>query len=258
MIRVNKRGTPPVVLISRGYPAAKAHCDAYDRGVREFSSDDSHSSIYAASEVKIALREDQHRKCAFCESRFDHIGYGDVEHFRPKAGFKQRETDKLKRPGYYWLAYDWANLFYSCQLCNQQFKRNLFPLADDRTRARSHVADIANEQPLLINPATHDPAAFLGFRKEYAFAIKGCREGRATIKHLGLNREVLAENRRKRFNDLERLHELCSLLRKAMATNPTSALRSRLTLHETALREATQDQSEYAAMARAFITSPPR
>src|SRR5207248_2896103 len=84
------------------------------------------------------------------ESFFAHTGYGDVEHFRPKGGYKQRETDELKRPGYYWLAYAWDNLFCSCQLCNQRFKRNLFPLRDGRRRARSHTHKLDKEQPLPL------------------------------------------------------------------------------------------------------------
>ncbi|WP_439630928.1 hypothetical protein [Gemmata sp.] len=256
MIRVTKRSAPPAVLTTRGVPAALAHCAAYDGGTREFPSGDFNSSIYAADEVKDALRVDQHRKCAFCESRFDHTGYGDVEHYRPKAGYKQRASDSLRRPGYYWLAYEWANLFYSCQLCNQQFKRNLFPLADGRHRARSHGADLTRERPLIVNPVSHDPAAYLGFRKEYAFAIRGCREGRATIAVLGLNRDALAEKRRERVEDLERHRQTLAALRDFVATNPVPALVARVAVHEGVLREAIEDRAEYAAMARASV--PPR
>jgi hypothetical protein len=48
----------------------------------------------------------------------------------------------LEQPGYFWLAYVWANLFLACQLCNQSFKKNLFPLADPAKRARSHLHDL--------------------------------------------------------------------------------------------------------------------
>jgi uncharacterized protein (TIGR02646 family) len=175
----------PDVLLDRGAAATRALCEAYDRGavLPEFDAD-----IYAHPTVKDALRAAQHRKCAFCESRFDHIGYGDVEHFRPKAGYKQRDADQLRQPGYYWLAYAWENLFYSCQLCNQRFKRNLFPLRDGRRRAHPRTRTIVREEPLLIDPSRLDPSEYIGFREEMAFAVNGCREGETTIQVLGLNR----------------------------------------------------------------------
>ncbi|MBP3959611.1 hypothetical protein J8F10_30570 [Gemmata sp. G18] len=255
MIRVVKLVAPPPVLASRGATQRQHHCDEYDAakddfrsGARTFTFAD---AIYAAEEVKDILRTAQHSKCAFCESHFTHTGYGDIEHFRPKGAYKQREADTLKYPGYYWLAYEWLNLFYSCQLCNQRFKRNLFPLKDGRSRARSHNHNLANEEPLLIDPATHNPPDYIGFREEYAFAVKGCREGEATIDVLGLNREELAENRRKRLQDLEALVRLCVLLRQEVTTNP--ALISELQLWEGQLQAKQQDAAEYAAMARAFL-----
>ncbi len=87
----------------------------------------------------------QHDKCAFCESKVSAIAYGDVEHFRPKAGYQQSHDDDLQRPGYYWLAYEWSNLFFSCSICNQQGKRNVFPLANPRRRATCHRDDIGLE-----------------------------------------------------------------------------------------------------------------
>ena len=60
----------------------------------------------------------------------------------------------MEQPGYFWLAYVWENLFFACQLCNQTFKQNLFPLANPtKRRARSHMDDLSAEEPLLIHPA---------------------------------------------------------------------------------------------------------
>ena len=110
------------------------------------------AGLYRSRSVKIALQKAQHDKCAICESKVTHIAYGDVEHFRPKAAYRQSTDGPLVRPGYYWLAYDWSNLLFCCQLCNQRFKRNHFPLIDPSQRAKSHNDEIGNEQPLLINP----------------------------------------------------------------------------------------------------------
>ena len=257
MIRVVKPTAPPAVLLTTGAVHRQSHCDDFDAAPDEYRSGARTfdiADVYRADEVKEALRVAQHGKCAFCESYFKHIAFGDVEHFRPKGGYRRRDGDPLRQPGYYWLAYEWSNLFYSCQLCNQQFKRNLFPLRDNRRRARSHRSDLASEQPLLIDPAAHDPAAHIGFRGEYAFARNGSREGETTIAVLGLNREGLAEVRRKRLQDLRILSELCDELRAAVATNPGPLRQAQLRERERELRERLADDAEYAALARAFVT----
>jgi len=262
MIRVAKRPAPPTMLTTRGGPAAQSHRDKYDsapneyrRGTRFFRSTDFDDAIYAASEVKNALLEDQHSKCAFCESLVQHVSYGTVEHFRPKAGYRLRRGGPLKRPGYYWLAYDWDNLFFCCQLCNEQFKENLFPLRDNRSRARSHVQDLSKERPLLVNPATQEPSHFIGFRRHIAFPVRGCREGVATIDVLGLNREKLAEYRCERLQDLQSLVELCGLLRAEVVRDPSQL--PELQQWEARLRAKQEATAEYAAMARAFLSTVP-
>ena len=113
----------------------------------------------------------------------------------PKGGVRQNDGDPLEQPGYFWLAYGWENLFFACQLCNQSFKKNLFPLVDPTRRARSHLDDLAAEQPMLIHPADEEPSAFIGFREEMAFPIDDDPRARITIEVLGLNREELAEFR---------------------------------------------------------------
>lgn len=252
MIRI-ERCPAPAILHERGEAAKDRLCDAYDRGTRTFTDKDFDASIYAAATVKAALRETQRRKCAFCESIFDHIGYGDVEHFRPKAGYKQHEADDLRRPGYYWLAYAWSNLFYSCQLCNQRFKRNLFPLKDGRRRARSHRSNLDAEEPLLVDPAARDPVRYVGFRGEYAYAVEGCREGEVTIEVLGLNREELVEVRRRHLKVLKWLVRLRDRLYKEVAADPSPKRSEELRELEDALQASRAAAGEYAAMVRAFL-----
>ncbi|MBO0699360.1 MAG: hypothetical protein J2P46_13270 [Zavarzinella sp.] len=250
MIRVVKPAAPPV-LLDRGTAATRAICAAYERGDVPPAFD---SRIYAHPTVKAALRAAQHGKCAFCESLFTHTGFGDVEHFRPKAGYQQREGERLRRPGYYWLAYDWDNLFYSCQLCNELFKRNYFPLKRPGRRARSHGDDLGKEEPLLIHPSAQDPAVYIGFRGAVAYAIRGRREGKATIAFLGLNRDTLVADRERRLEDLQDLLDLRELLRAHVATAPTSELAERLRRCEDRLRTKARDDSEYAAMVRAHLS----
>jgi uncharacterized protein (TIGR02646 family) len=253
VIRIHKPAQPPAVLQRRGPAATQQHCSAYDatpprrrRTLQfEFTAD-----IYRHESVKAALRQAQHDKCAFCESKFAHAGYGDVEHFRPKAGYCQREGDPLRRPGYYWLAYEWSNLFFSCQLCNQRFKRNLFPLRNARKRARSHHEAVEQEKPLLIDPGRTDPAAFLGFREEVTEAIRGNRVGRTTIEVLGLNRPELVEARRQRLQPIR----LLLRSRHYFALGPsTPEVEQHIEDIDAQLLSLTRDEAEYAAMMRALL-----
>ena len=106
---------------------------AFDAGSKKFEFD---SGLYGHKSIKTKLKSLQSKKCCFCEAKVPHIAHGDIEHFRPKGGYKQKDDDDLGRPGYFWLAYDWKNLYFSCQLCNQRHKKNLFPLKDPNKRAK--------------------------------------------------------------------------------------------------------------------------
>jgi uncharacterized protein (TIGR02646 family) len=256
MIRVHKPAAP-AVLSGRGVTEARKLCAAHDSspgdyrtGKRKFRLK---RSIYAHQTVKAALLEAQHHKCAFCESRVTHIAYGDVEHYRPKAGYQQREGDALRRPGYYWLAYSWDNLLFVCQLCNQERKGNLFPLRRPRARARSHSDNLNAEEPLLIDPSRLDPSDYIRFRDQYAVPVRNRREGKTTIDVLGLNREKLAEARAERLQSLRVLHDLCKHLRREIARSPSPELAERLRQHEASLWAHADDQAQYAAMARAYL-----
>ncbi len=253
MIRINKPTKAPVILRNRGVKAASLFRHQYDLDPETHKNWSFDSGIYGAKSVKNALRNAQYHKCAFCESKVSHIAYGDVEHFRPKAGYRQHPKDPLTRPGYFWLAYDWSNLPFCCQLCNQRFKRNHFPLLDSTQRAKSHHDDIKSEQPLLIHPAIEAPSLFLDFRQEYMYAIDDNSRGRATIEVLGLNREALAEMRRDHLKLIELLVESRNLIARKIATDPDPEFVSHLAAINARLAECTAVSAQYAAMVRAAL-----
>lgn len=264
MIRVVKPEQPPAILRNRGRTATRALCDAFDAtpqdyldGVKTFASEFD-SGLYGAKSVKNALQRAQHGKCCFCESKFVHTGYGDVEHYRPKGGYQQQADDDLGRPGYYWLAYAWSNLFFSCQICNQRHKKNLFPLRDPNRRARSHGDDPGSEEPLLIDPSSAETAR-IGFREEFAYPIDNDLGAEESITILGLNRPELTEIRRDRLALLLRVKAYDDLLideiRRFEAAGEVPPLRLR-TEHEKNLAQfeaRKRDNAEYAAMVRAAL-----
>jgi uncharacterized protein (TIGR02646 family) len=193
MIRIAKTDSIPAILTTRGAAATQTNRDlydanpaAYDAGIRKF---DINADIYGHESVKTQLIDEQAGKCCFCEADFTANGYGDVEHFRPKAGYATTPSGRLNRPGYYWLAYDWQNLFFSCQICNQQYKRNYLPLDDEAQRARNHLFDHQVETLAILHPATDNPADHLTFNQHVISDITP--KGKKSIKGFGLDRTKL-------------------------------------------------------------------
>lgn len=148
------------------------------------------NSIYGDTTVKDHLILDQHEKCCFCEAKFLDNSYGDVEHFRPKAAYKKLGANGLTYPGYYWLAYEWTNLMFSCEKCNRSFKKNEFPLNTEITRKpyHDHPNDINNEDQLLINPNIEDPSLYITFKEEVPVPVNACAKGRKSIDIFKLER----------------------------------------------------------------------
>lgn len=250
MIRIHKPAAPPAVLTGKGTAANdqnrgayEANPRIYDNGSATFSFD---RNLYGHDMVKDALTQAQHRKCGFCEAKIKHISHGDVEHFRPKAGFRQHPDDPLERPGYYWLAYEWSNLYLSCQICNQRFKKNTFPLKDASRRCRSHRGELSLEEPLFLDPGIDDPEQHIEFSNEQPIARNGSLEGEATIVALGLRREELREVRFDFFQKLEILKDVVRLY-------PDEPIGQRA---RAALERAVQDRAEYASMARCLMRQP--
>jgi hypothetical protein len=65
--------------------------------------------------AKTQLKKESNGKCAYCEANTEVVAHGDVEHYRPKSI-------------YWWLAYTYDNYLYACQICNQSYKSNNFPI----------------------------------------------------------------------------------------------------------------------------------
>lgn len=251
MIQLKKKHTVPVpfILANRGMAESAIICQAFDEGKTDFKFND---EIYGHPEVKGLLRAVQDGKCCFCEAKIEHISYGDVEHYRPKAGWIQ-EKEKLNRPGYYWLAYDWDNLFLSCEICNQRHKKNYFPLSDNTRRALSHKYNVEEEIPFFIKPDKDDPEQFIEFKEEIPTPVDGSLRGKLTIERLGLNREYLNENRRVKLTPIRLLY---NLVKDIPVTEPDLKQRAVNQIKKIAL-ESTADNAEYAAMFRAFFRNNP-
>lgn len=145
------------------------------------------SRIYGNREIKRQLSMLSHGKCYYCDQYIESSAYGDVDHYRPKSK-------------YWWLAYTWENLVFSCQLCNQMYKKGHFPVAG--RRANGPRSNLDDERPLLINPLDENPEDHIAYDSdgdEVSIISCGDSSGRRVevcLKYYGLNRESLLNSRR--------------------------------------------------------------
>ncbi|ALL05630.1 hypothetical protein AQ505_09065 [Pedobacter sp. PACM 27299] len=250
MIKISKAGFEiPKVLVEDGLLLRDEYVLMYTNSPGGFHLDDDKirtkfsfcSKIYGHEDVKDLLKHVQNDKCCFCEAKISHIAYGDVEHFRPKAAYKNGENSDYVYPGYYWLCYDWGNLYFSCQICNQRFKGNYFPISDSGIRACSIVRDISFEDPLFLDPGgTDDPEHHIYF--DGAIPGSNTVKGKTTIKYLGLDREELNEDRLTSLERLRCLERIVWLTADSM--NAVVARRAFLDQLETCV----SNWSEYSSM----------
>lgn len=197
MIPISRTFPAPSKLSSDAVEQAKASVLAIARSGAAPKSDD-FATHWGHKTVRLALWEMQRRKCCYCERIRDVNRESDVEHFRPKADIAEESDDW----GYWWLAYEWENLFFSCRYCNQEYKKTQFPLQDPSRRARSETDDLDVETPILIDPTDDDPAHFIGFDWQRAYGLlvfpyglDDDGRGAGTIKITGLDRAELNEDR---------------------------------------------------------------
>ncbi|MGM9507442.1 hypothetical protein ACS5NO_06940 [Larkinella sp. GY13] len=193
MVRIIKSDAVPARLAIKGVLETTKNCQlyetnpaVYDNGTDTFEID---SDIYGDASVKEQLIAEQNGKCCFCEADFTANGYGDVEHFRPKAGYTITLSGKLNRPGYYWLGYDWKNLYFSCQICNQRHKKNYFPLEDEAKRAKNHLQDYRLESVALIHPSDDEAENHIHFNRH--IIIHKTQKGKNSIRGYGIYRVKL-------------------------------------------------------------------
>ena len=132
-------------------------------------------------------------KCAFCESLLIDK-YSVVERFRPSIKAMDLKG-KISEEHYWWLRYEWDNLFPICSECNKN-KSNLFPIKGKRSLPGTTGDDLNKEIPLLINPCFDIPEKHFFYDFNSGLMISNTERGRITIDVYGLNRHSLIEQRK--------------------------------------------------------------
>ncbi|AEI67211.1 hypothetical protein [Corallococcus macrosporus] len=211
MIRI-ARGAAPIGLEKSAprYQAAAAKVFNRHRGMSD-ALQEILSKGYNSRATKQALYLAQHEKCAWCERQMD-FSSSPVEHYRPKDGAWRHlpgQKPRIDKGHYWWLAWSWSNLLFSCSRCNDRgHKANYFPLRRKTRKARApkapvsrsrpdSISDVSKERPLLLDPAgAEDPLDHIEWyptntsfnRRDWLWTPLGLTdEGRATIEILQLS-----------------------------------------------------------------------
>jgi hypothetical protein len=170
MIRLTK-GPKPDVLTRNADTWTRELLDAIAAG-QELSA--ARRTRYNNKEIKDALLRETREKCAYCESKFRHVTYGDIEHITPKDN----------EPG---LTYEWTNLTIACDICNT-----------NKARAQG-----------LVDPYNDSVDDSFKFRGPMICAVPGNDRGRLSVVVLDLNRLPLLERRKEKIDELNlRLAEI--------------------------------------------------
>ena len=172
MIRLDK-GPEPVVLARNAAKWTSVIQTKISAGVA-LTRTERHR--YNHTDIKQALMAETHRKCAYCESKFRQVTYGDIEHVVPKSDNPSR-----------WFS--WNNLTIACDVCNTNKSK----------------APVDGES--FIDPYDVDPEKHFWQVGSTVWARPGCDAAALTERLLELNRTDLVERRFERLTNLFKILE---------------------------------------------------
>lgn len=211
MIKLNKSQQPKILQDN-----SKQWTDEYLRALNsEIMMTDTIKNRYNHPDIKSALKKETHGKCVYCESKFEHVSYGDIEHILPK--------NEDARPDMY---VEWNNLTLSCEQCNRSGKHTYYDPALP-----------------LINPYIDDPIEHFQDIGPLIFHIVGDERARITEKVLKINRSSLVDRRKEA---IEKIEILLNSWEKEQNPNVKEIL-----THE--LREAAGIDKEFCSTIRSFL-----
>lgn len=129
--------------------------------------------------------------CAYCETPVARDPL--MEWHRPRE--EAMELDgTVSRDHYWWLAYEWTNLYLVCIEC-QKYKGPRFPVAGTRAKPESRGRDLDRERPLLLDPCRDQPERVFRYATDGTIVPTDERSD-TTIEVLDLNRGGLVGARR--------------------------------------------------------------
>lgn len=182
-----------------------------------------------------------HYKCAYCENLITTENPGNIDTFRPKNGVV--DLDGIIYPDHYWwLAYEWENLYLTCEICNQR-KGSRFPIRKKRAAPGDRGEALLREDALLLDPCVDYPEEHLVF-DESGVVTSATEKGSTTIQILDLNRSSTVNSR------AETYRSLASAWQSLLASEKDPA---RLNERSQMLHDLVDPTKPFAAMRRQFV-----
>lgn len=227
------------------------------------------SSFWKTS--KKQLKKESKGKCAYCEADTHVVAHGDVEHYRPKSI-------------YWWLAYTYDNYLYACQICNQIYKSDNFPIggnslsgpaieststdgdidllagsiSPDPLKIRSKftlqrfVNDHKNEKPLLINPYFDDPEDYFAYEADDILKeVKVVPVKPTTALHVKAAEDYYGINRIELKNIRYKVFRAFRIIKKSINFIDDPEMKEEILAQ---LKDMLSDESLFAGMNRFFNT----
>ena len=213
MIRI-KRSPVPLLFLTEKIKSAKQSL------VTQFENKNTQEkmtfslNLYDKQSIYDRLSREFNHKCVYCENTLSR-GQDSLEHFRPKGG--AIDFDNRFYPNhYFWLAYEWSNIYLSCRECNTS-KSNWFPIEGSRSEFNANPDEVEKsikaEINLIVDPCYDEP------EKEFSYLESGeifseSRKGKVTIELLKLNRPALIEERKNALHDFKQILALLKTSKK--------------------------------------------
>ena len=172
MIKLEK-GAEPAILVRNAEQWTSTVAGKIEAGEIPTKTE---KNRYNHAEIKRALLAETHNKCAYCESKFRHVTYGDIEHVVPKSDIPAK-----------WFS--WQNLTIACDVCN------------------TNKSNKPVDKDSFIDPYVVDPEEHFWHVGSTVFPRPGSDAASLTERLLKLNRAELLERRSERLKNLMRILE---------------------------------------------------
>jgi hypothetical protein len=225
----------------------------------------SKSDIWRA--FKTYLAQMSYGKCWYSESP-EVQSFLDVDHYRPKLEAKR--SGGQCDPGYDWLAFSWENFRLAAQRSNRlstnedtdetEGKGSWFPLLDGSPSASWDNRCVADEKPVLVDPAVKAEVDLIdvdatGQMVPSPLCVGPLRKHRVkrSIEIYGLNLPRITDARRRVMRDVSDLYEMLMNLLEIGQDNPEAANQLKIEHQVDQIRQKTFPDRPYARAARAQL-----
>jgi uncharacterized protein (TIGR02646 family) len=149
-------------------------------------------SLLDSRDVRSALFHTSNGRCSFCNTP-GRAGAEIRPHRLRPAQDAVAADGRTSRRHYWWLAYEWENLFLACAGCRTA-QGSKFPTERRRVRVGTHERLAERERPYLIDPTQEDPEPHFAYLDTGEVVWRDER-GFITIETFDLNRPQLVSER---------------------------------------------------------------